>query len=109
MLELTTENFPQEVLESDHPTLEYFYSPMGYVPCEMLSPVVDQLDAEWNGSVKVVRINIYDNMPLTIKYLNLSAPVLLLFKGGQPVARVHGYASRENILTRLEPSLQAEN
>jgi thioredoxin 1 len=106
MLELTTQNFQREVLESGKPTLVYFYSPVGCAPCKLLTPVVEKLDAEWSGSVKVAKLNIYPNMPLTLKYIVMTAPVLLLFIHGEPVVRLQGYSPREKILSEMNPHLQ---
>ncbi len=105
MLELTTQNFQHEVLESDRPTLVYFYSPVGCAPCKMLTPVVHILDAEMDGTVRVGRLNIYPNLPITLKYNVMTAPVLMLFKAGQPVVRLQGYAPREKILAEIQPHL----
>ena len=107
MLELTTQNFQSEVIESDKPTLVYFYSPVGCAPCKILSPVVEKLDAEWNGAIKVGKLNIYPNMPITIKYTVMTAPVLLLFIKGEPVMRLQGYHPREKILAEMDPHLSA--
>ena len=102
MVELTTQNFQHEVLESDKPTLVYFYSPVGCAPCKLLTPVVEQLDTEWIGSIKVGKLNIYPNMPITLKYTVMTAPVLMFFKGGEPVLRLQGYHSKVDIQNHLQ-------
>ena len=106
MLELNTQNFQSEVLESDKPTLVYFFSPVGCAPCKMLSPVVEKLDEEWNGAVKVGKLNIYPNMPVTLKYNVMTAPVLMLFVNGASVLRLQGHVPREKLLAELNPHLQ---
>lgn len=105
MLELTSHNFQFEVLESDKPTLVYFYSPVGCAPCKLLSPVVEKLDEEWIGAVKVGKLNIYPNLPVTLKYTIMTAPVLLLFKSGEPVLRLQGYHPRERLLVEMNSHL----
>ena len=105
MLELTTQNFQHEILESDKPTLVYFFSPVGCAPCKILSPVVEKLHEELNDTVKMGRLNIYPNMPVTLKYNIMTAPVLLLFVKGEPVVRLQGYHPREKILAELNPHL----
>ena len=105
MLELTTDNFKHEVLENGNPTLVYFYSPVGCAPCKILTPVVERLDEEWHGSVKVGKLDIYPNMSVTLKYTIMTAPVLMLFKAGEPVVRLQGYHPRENILAELKSHL----
>jgi len=101
MLELTTQNFQSEILDNEKPSLVYFYSPIGCAPCKILSPVVERLDDELKGAVKTGKLNIYPNMPITIKYNVLSAPVLLLFIKGEPVMRLQGYHPRERILAEM--------
>jgi thioredoxin 1 len=105
MLELTTQNFQHEILANDKPTLVYFFSPVGCAPCKILSPVVEKLHEELNDTVKMGRLNIYPNMPVTLKYNIMTAPVLLLFVKGEPVVRLQGYHPREKILDELNPYL----
>ena len=108
MLELTTQNFQSEVLESDKPALVYFYSPVGCAPCKILTPVVEKLDDELNNVVKVGKLNIYPNLPITLKYNVMTAPVLMLFKLGEPIVRMQGYSPRAKILAELNPHLQKD-
>ena len=105
MLELTTQNFQSEIIQSDTPALVYFYSPVGCAPCKILSPVVEKLDDELGGTVKVGKLNIYPNMPITLKYTVMTAPVLLLFIKGEPVLRLQGYHPRAKIVAEMNPYL----
>jgi len=105
MLELTTQNFQHEVLESEKPTLVYFYSPVGCAPCKILSPVVEKLNDELSATVKVGKLNIYPNMPITLKYIIMTAPLLMLFIKGEPVMRLQGYHPWEKILAEMNQHL----
>jgi len=105
MLELTTQNFQSEVLENEKPTLVYFYSPVGCAPCKILSPVVEKLNDELSATVNMGKLNIYPNMPITLKYTIMTAPVLMLFIKGEPVLRLQGYHPREKILAEINPHL----
>jgi len=105
MLELNTHNFQTEILESSQVSLVYFFSPIACAPCKMLSPIVEKLDAEWKGIVKVGKLNIYPNMPITLKYNVMTAPVLMLFIKGEPVVRLQGYYPREKLLHEFSPYL----
>jgi len=105
MLELNTHNFQTEILENSQPSLVYFFSPIGCAPCKILSPVVEKLDVEWNGIVKVGKLNIYPNMPITLKYNVMTAPVLMLFVKGEPVVRLQGYYPREKLISEFSPYL----
>ena len=105
MHELNTQNFQHEILQSDQPARVYFFSPVGCAPCKILTPVVEKLAKEWNGAVKVGKLNIYPNMPVTLKYTVMTAPAILLFVKGEPVVRLQGYSPREKILAELHPYL----
>ena len=105
MLELTAQNFQSEILDNEKPSLVYFYSPVGCAPCKILTPVVEKLDDELKDRVKVGKLNIYPNMPITLKYTVMTAPVLLLFIKGEPVMRLQGYHPREKILAEMKPHL----
>jgi len=105
VLELTTQNFQSEILDNEKPSLVYFYSPVGCAPCKILSPVVEKLDDEHKGRVKVSKLNIHPNMLITLKYTIMTAPVHLLFIRGEPVMRLQGYHPREKILAEMNPHL----
>jgi thioredoxin 1 len=97
-------NFKQEVLEYDKPVLVDFTAEW-CGPCHMLAPVVERLNEEWNGAVKVGKLDIDENMEVAMQYGILGVPTLILFKGGQPAERLTGYMPRERILAKLKPHL----
>lgn len=105
MFELTIQNFQSEVLDNEKPSLVYFYSPVGCAPCKILGPVVEKLEDELKDRVKVGKLNIYPNIPITLKYAIMTAPVLMLFIKGEPVMRLQGYHPREKILAEMNPHL----
>ena len=96
--------FKQEVLESDQPVLVDFTAEW-CGPCHMLAPVVDKLNEEWNGAVKVGKLDIDANVDTTLEYGILGVPTLILFKSGQPAERLTGFMPRERILAKLKPHL----
>ena len=71
----------------------------------MLSPLVKRLDNEWAGRVLVGQVNIYENMPLTLRYGVMSAPVLVLVKNGEVVKRTQGFLPYEKLLATFSPYL----
>jgi thioredoxin 1 len=71
----------------------------------MVSPVVEQIGQEKGEDLKVAKLNIDDNPQATRQYGVMSIPSLILFKGGQEVARVVGAKPKEAILRDLEPHL----
>ena len=99
------QNFQHEVLECATPVLVDFTAEW-CGPCHMLAPVVAQLHREWNGAVKVGELDADANAGLVMQYGVLGLPTLILFKGGQPVERLAGFARRERILSKLQKHLE---
>jgi thioredoxin 1 len=98
------EGFQNDVVNSDRPVLVDFTAEW-CGPCKMIAPIVEKLNAEWNGAVKVGQLDADVNVATVMKYGVMSLPTLILFKNGQPVERVTGYQPKERILARLKPHL----
>ena len=105
MHHFTDDNFQAEVIDSPTPVLVDFTAEW-CGPCHMLAPIVDKLNQDWNGEVKVGKLDIDANVSVTMEYGVMGVPTLILFKGGQPVERLMGYMPRERILSKLKPHLQ---
>jgi thioredoxin 1 len=95
-------NFQNEVLNSSEPVLVDF-SAVWCQPCKMLDPVVKQLAGEWDGKVKVVKIDADENPNLVMKYGVMGIPTLLFMKGGEVKERVTGFMSKEKLTARFTP------
>ena len=87
---LTIDNFKTEVLESDIPVLVDFWAPW-CGPCKMLGPVISQIAEEYDGKVKVGKVNVDEEEELAAKYGIQSIPTVLLFKGGEVVEQSLGF------------------
>jgi len=94
--------FQNEVLNSSEPVLVDF-SAVWCQPCKMLDPVVKQLAGEWDGKVKVVKIDADENPNLVMKYGVMGIPTLLFIKGGEVKERVTGYMPKEKLTARFSP------
>src|SRR5574338_523307 len=70
-------------------------------PCKMLDPLVGQLAQEWQGKVKVVKLDADENPNILMQYNVLGIPTLLLFKQGQLVERVTGYHPKDKLVSKL--------
>lgn len=97
---VTKSNFESEVLNSDIPVLADFWAAW-CGPCKMLSPVLAQIAQEYEGKIKVAKINIDEEGELAIKYNILSIPTVLLFKDGQLINKSVGFCSKEELLSML--------
>ena len=86
---ITNQNFKEEVLQSDRPVLVDFWAPW-CGPCRMLAPVLEGLDGDLAGKVKVAKVNVDEEMELAAQFQVASIPTLLLFENGQAVRRAVG-------------------
>ncbi|OGC80867.1 MAG: thioredoxin [candidate division Zixibacteria bacterium RBG_16_43_9] len=100
-IELTDDNFEQEVLKSDLPVLVDFWATW-CGPCRMVGPIVDELAKEYVGKLKVGKLNGDNNGKTSIKYGIMSIPSLLFFKKGQVVDQMVGAAPKNSFVEKLE-------
>ena len=98
---LTNENFKTEVLESDLPVLVDFWASW-CGPCRMLAPTVAEIAEEYEGRIKVGKVNVDDETDIAENYGIMSIPTLILFKNGSPVASSVGYIPKEKIEALIE-------
>lgn len=103
---VTNTTFEREVLVNDLPVLVDFWAPW-CGPCRVVAPVVNELSEEFDGRVKVVKLNIDDSPEIATQYGIRSIPTLVLFKEGQPIDRVTGALPKSTLATTLEKNLQA--
>lgn len=87
---LTSDNFESEVIASEIPVLVDFWATW-CGPCKMLGPVISQIADEYEGKVKVGKVNVDDEEELAAQYGIQSIPTVLLFKGGQVVEQSLGF------------------
>lgn len=99
-IELTSDNFQSEVLESDKPVLVDFWAPW-CGPCQAMGPTIENLAKDYAGSVKVAKLNIDSHPQLATQYRVMSIPTLLLFKEGKVEKQHIGMISRDKLVDKF--------
>ena len=94
-------NFEAEVLQSDLPVFVDFYADW-CGPCKMMSPVIDKLAEDYDGRIKVGKVNVDENGDLAVKYGIMSIPNMVFFKGGEVVDRVIGAVPKAQMKASFE-------
>jgi thioredoxin 1 len=96
--------FEDRVLKEQLPVLVDFWAPW-CGPCRMLAPVLDELAAEYDGQLKILKVNVDENPGLAERFGIMSIPTMLLFKEGEVVESLTGAISREALAGRINPHL----
>jgi thioredoxin len=108
LVEGTDQNFDQEVLKSDVPVLVDFWAPW-CGPCRMIAPIVEQIARDYQGKLKVVKLNTDENEQVAIKYGIRSIPTLGIFKNGQVVDAVIGAVPKQFLEQKIRPFVISVN
>ena len=100
-LEVTDDSFASEVLNSELPVLVDFWAEW-CGPCKMVSPMVEELSNEYNGKVKVAKLDVDSNPQTATNYGIRGIPTLLMFKDGSAVDQIVGAVPKTQIAERLD-------
>jgi len=104
MLELTDENFEQEVLRNEKPVLVDFWSPT-CPPCLILGPIIEEIAKEFEGKAEVGKLNVFKNPETAKKYQIVGIPTIIIFKDGEIKERATGLKPKQVIVDKLNSLL----
>ncbi len=101
VITVTKDNFEKDVLQSTVPVLVDFWASW-CGPCRMVSPIVDQIAEESDGSYAVGKINVDEQPELAVQFGVMSIPTLIVFKNGEAVDKKIGVQTKDALLAMLK-------
>lgn len=101
MFNFTDSDFEREVLKADLPVLVDFWAPW-CGPCLMAGPVIEELAKEYQGKIKVGKLNVDENPKISQEYGIMSIPTVIIFKGKKEVKRLIGFPGKSGYQELIE-------
>ena len=99
--EVNKDEFQAQVLESDTPVLVDFWAEW-CGPCKMIAPIVDEIAEEYEGKLRVAKLDADANPEVLMSFGIMGIPTLILFKGGEAVERITGFKPKNKIISKIE-------
>ncbi len=106
LVEVTDDSFKQEIVEHQGVALLDLWA-VWCGPCQMIAPIVEQLAEEYQGRLKVAKMDVDSNQLTAMQFGVQSIPTLLLFKDGEVIEKIVGAQRKENVVAKIEPHLPA--
>jgi thioredoxin 1 len=106
MTELTDDNFQKEVLESSTPVLVDFWA-VWCGPCRAIAPLVEEIARDYEGKLKVGKMDVDAHQDVPIRFGIRSIPTLMVFKDGKVVEQIIGGIPKQQLLSKVTPHLAA--
>jgi thioredoxin 1 len=104
IIKLTKSNFEQEVVNSDKPVFVDFWA-QWCGPCRAVAPIVDELANDYDGKIKVAKVNVDEEGELAQKFRVMSIPTLMVFKSGEVADKIIGARPKDELASVIEKNL----
>jgi len=101
ILTLNDKNFQDEIKGTQVPILVDFWAEW-CAPCRMIAPMLDEIAEEYEGKIKIGKLNVDQNRSIAAQFGVMSIPTLIVFKGGEMVEQMIGAQPKENLLKVLQ-------
>ena len=99
-IKITNSNFESEVLNSPIPVVVDFWATW-CGPCRMIAPIVEEIAAEYEGTIKVGKVNVDEEPELASQFKIVSIPTIVLVKDGKVTAKAIGYMTKDRLIKEL--------
>ncbi|MGE5042172.1 MAG: thioredoxin [Candidatus Levyibacteriota bacterium] len=106
VVKLSDDTFEQDVLKSDVPFVVDFWAEW-CTPCHMLTPIIEELEKEYEGKVKVGKMNVDENVKTPSSFGIMSIPTVIIFQKGKPVATTVGVQPKDVFKKALDEALSS--
>ena len=101
VVEITDSTFENEIIKSNISAIVYFWAEW-CMPCKTMAPIVDEVAKEFDGKVKVAKINIDENNRMATDLTVMNLPTFIFFKDGQQLGRMSGVISKKDMIKKIE-------
>jgi thioredoxin 1 len=103
-VQITDSTFDDEVMKSDIPVIVDFWAPW-CGPCKMIAPILEDIATEYDGKLKVAKLDVDTNSKVASQYKIMSIPALLIFKNGELVDQMIGAMPKNQLLDHITKAL----